>query len=130
MTRQPALDDRIDGPAQREELRARGSTGVEKEGSGAAEQQEHERRLVMDRLVLAQDVGVLVAGVDLDVGIGVVLGGLRSVNPGDVQIRDASTIGEVNLSHQGTLGILVVAADPGLERVALVAPLRHRSRTG
>src|SRR5215467_9146865 len=130
MTGQPAADDRIDGAPQREELRARGSTGVEKEGSGAAKEQEHERRLVVDRLVLAQDIGVLVAGVDLDVGIGVVLGGLGSVNPRDVQVRNASTIGEADLSycHEGTLGILVVAADPGLERVALVTSLRHRSR--
>jgi hypothetical protein len=62
--------------AQQEELQVRGRAGVEQEGPGGSEEQEHERRLVVDRLVLAKDVGVLVAGVDLDVGIGVVLGGL------------------------------------------------------
>ena len=46
-----------------------------KERSGASEEEEHERRLVMDGHVLAQYVGVLVVGVDLEVGIGVVLGG-------------------------------------------------------
>jgi hypothetical protein len=75
MTGQPAIHDRIDGPAQREELRVRGSTGVEQDGPGSPEQEKHEWRLIADRHVLTQDVGVLVASVDLDVGIGVVLGG-------------------------------------------------------
>jgi hypothetical protein len=71
---QPAIHDRVNGAAQREEPRIGGGTGVEQDSPAGAEQQEHERRLVVHRLVLAQDVGVLVAGVDLDVGIGVVLG--------------------------------------------------------
>ena len=75
MAVQPAVDDRIDGAAQREEPRDGGRAGVEKEGPAAPEQEEHERRFIVDRLVLAQDIGVLVASVDLDVGIGVVLGG-------------------------------------------------------
>src|SRR5947208_2443771 len=61
MPGRPAVDDRIDGGAQREELRVRGSAGVQQEGPGGSEEQEHERRLVVDRLVLAKDVGVLVA---------------------------------------------------------------------
>jgi hypothetical protein len=75
MTGQPAIHDRIDGPAQREELRVRGSTGVEQDGPGSPEQEKHKWRLIADRHVLTQDVSVLVASVDLDVGIGVVLGG-------------------------------------------------------
>ena len=99
VTGQPFLHDRIDGPAQRTNSRVRGSTGIEQEGPGSPEEEEHERRFVADRHVLTQDVGVLVARVDLDVGIGVVLGGFRSVNPRDVQVRDGGTVGKADLAR-------------------------------
>jgi hypothetical protein len=65
----------------------------------STEQQEHERRFIADRFVLAQDIGVLVAGVDLDVGIGVVLSRLRSVNPGDVKVQDSGAVGKPDLAR-------------------------------
>ena len=42
---------------------------------------------------------MLVASVDLDVGIGVVLGGLRSVNPRDVKVQDGGTVGKADLAQ-------------------------------
>jgi hypothetical protein len=42
---------------------------------------------------------VLVTSVDLDVGIGVVLGGLRSVNPRDVKVQDGGAVGKADLAR-------------------------------
>src|ERR1700733_7123136 len=110
MPGQPGIHDRIDDLSQREELRVRGSTGVQQKGPGGSEQEKHEGRLIADRHVLAQDVGVFVARVDLDVGIGVVLGGLRSVYPRDVKVQDGGTVGK------GELALCCHIASSALER--------------
>ena len=58
---EPAVDDRVHGATQGKPGIPR-SAGVDQECSGASEEEKHERRLVMDSHVLAQDVGVLVIG--------------------------------------------------------------------
>jgi len=73
MSREPAVDQVVDDAAQREEFGRLGRAGVDEHRPGIAEHQEHERRLVVDRLVLPQDVRVLVVRMDLDLGVGVVL---------------------------------------------------------
>jgi hypothetical protein len=47
--------------------------GVDQDRTGPAKQQEHERRLIVDRHVLPQNHGVLVAPVDLNIRVSVVL---------------------------------------------------------
>ena len=42
---------------------------------------------------------MLVVSVDLDVGIGVVLGGFLSVNPRDIQARHGGTVGKLDLTR-------------------------------
>ena len=71
----PGFHEAVDNAAQREEVRGCGGAGIDEHGPGVAEQQEHERRLIVDRHVLAQDERVLVAGMDLDVRVGVVFRG-------------------------------------------------------
>jgi hypothetical protein len=93
MPLQPCRHQVIDHRSQREELGRRGGAGVDQDRTVAAEHQEHERRLVVDRHVLPQDHGVLVAPVDLDVGIGVVLRRLRPVDPGDAQQARPTVLG-------------------------------------
>ena len=82
----PGLHKAVDNAAQREEVRGCGRAGIDQDGPGVAEQQEHERRLVVDRHVLAQDERVPVVGVDLDVRVRVVLRRLRAVDPGHLQV--------------------------------------------
>jgi hypothetical protein len=73
---QPRVGDRVNSSPQRKVFGVCRGAGVERERPGSSEQQEHERRLEVDRHVLAQDVGVLVVDMHLDIWIGVVLGGL------------------------------------------------------
>ena len=76
VTAQPAVDQLVDGGAQREPAFAGSGAGVEQQRPIVAEEQVEERRLVADSHVLTKDVRVFVAGVHLDIGIGVVLGRL------------------------------------------------------
>ena len=69
---QPAGQQAVHGGAQREELLLRGGAGVHQQRPVVAEQQVQERRLVVDRLVLAQDHGVVVVAVDLELRVAVV----------------------------------------------------------
>jgi hypothetical protein len=69
---QPAVEQAVHGGAQREELGIGGGAGVDQQRPVVAEQQVQERRLVVDGLVLAQDHGVLVVAVDLDLRVAVV----------------------------------------------------------
>src|SRR6476646_8353545 len=49
---EPGLDESVDDPAERKEVRCCGRPGVEKYCALLSEQQKQERRLVVDRLVL------------------------------------------------------------------------------
>ena len=82
---QPDRDQPVDLGAQREPLGIGGRPGVEQQRPVVAEQQEHERRLVVDTLALPQDDGVLVVVVDLDLRLAVASPAGRPVVPRDVQ---------------------------------------------
>jgi hypothetical protein len=55
----------------------------------------------MNSHVLPQDEGVLVAGVHLDVRIGVVFSGRRAVDPRYVQVHRRRPVGEADLAGHG-----------------------------
>jgi hypothetical protein len=87
-------DQVVDGGAEREELRRTRRPGVDENRTLTAEEHEHERRLVVDRLVLPQDEGVRVVLVHLDLGVGVVFRRHRPMDPGHIQpalARSATT---------------------------------------
>ena len=85
MLAEPVGDQPVDSLSQRELGSVGCRASVEQQGSVIAEEQVQERRLVVDRLALAQDDRVLVVVVHLDLGI--TGGALRrgAVDPPDVQ---------------------------------------------
>ena len=86
MLGQPVGQQAVHRRPQREEPVLGGRAAVHQHRLVVSEQQVQKRRFVVHRHVLAQDHGVLVIVVDLDLRVTVVLGRRRSVDPSHIEI--------------------------------------------
>ena len=101
---EPVRHQVVYGRTQREVLGLRRRPGVDQDGPLGPEEQEQERRLVVDRLVLPEDDGVLVVRVGLDVRVRVVLRGRRAVDPRHAQRTGDRCTGSHDVSLVRRLG--------------------------
>jgi len=111
MLGQPAGQQAVHRRPQREEPMLWGRAAVHEHRLVVPVQQVEKRRFVVHRHVLAQDHGVLVIVVDLDLRVTVVLGRRRSVDPAHVEI--AGHPGLVSVVHGLPPALLLGPAQQG-----------------